>query len=78
MIDVDQPDDIAGFVRDVESIVSDHYAMTGMQPSVKTDLRYMAQGLIHATMAGHHMTFGDLTDYVERYLVAAFQMGRKG
>ncbi|MCZ2112808.1 MAG: hypothetical protein LC131_02975 [Anaerolineae bacterium] len=78
MIDIEQPDDIAGFIRDVESIVSDHYALTGMQPSVKTDLRYMAQGLIHATMAGHHMTFGDLTDYVERYLVAAFQMGRKG
>ena len=77
MIDVDQPDDLAGFIRDVESIVSDHYALTGIQPSVKTDLRYMAQGLIHATMAGHDMTFEALTGYVERYLVAAFQMGRK-
>ncbi|MCZ2113427.1 MAG: hypothetical protein LC131_06280 [Anaerolineae bacterium] len=76
MIDVDQPDDLAGFIRDVESIVSDHYAMTGMQPSVRTDLRYMAQGLIHATMASHHMTFEELTGYVERYLIAAFQMGR--
>lgn len=77
MLTWEQPDDIAGFVRDVESIVGDHYALTGIQPSVKTDLRYMAQGLIHATMAGHHMTFEELTGYVERYLVAAFQMGRK-
>ena len=78
MLTWEQPDDIAGFVRDVESIVGDHYAMTGMQPTVRTDLRYMAQGLIHATMASHHMTFEELTGYVERYLVAAFQMGRKG
>lgn len=75
---LNQPDDLVGFIRDVESIVSDHYALTGIQPSVKTDLRYMAQGLIHATMASHHMTFEELTGYVERYLVAAFQMGRKG
>jgi len=78
MLTWEQPDDLVGFIHDVESIVGDHYALTGIQPSVKTDLRYMAQGLIHATMAGHHMTFSDLTDYVERYLVAAFQMGRKG
>jgi len=77
MLMLNQPDDLIGFIRDVESIVSDHYTMTGMQPSVRTDLRYMAQGLIHATVASSAVTFEEMTSYVERYLVAAFQMGRK-
>lgn len=70
------PVDPQAAVEDGEAIVQQWYSEAAIQPTTGVDMTVMAEAVVCALTASHNEPFGVVTNYVRRYLAAAFQMGR--